>query len=377
MGGVNAVTLRQHAARAASPDPGFRPATNRMSLVRSCLVLAARFAAVLGAAAPVSAEVFIVPPMGVDLVGVEENTVARFEDTMPDIARRYGLGYEEILNANPGTDPWLPGDGREILLPTRHILPAQRDGVVINLSEHRLYYFPRPKDGQRPQVVSHPISIGQMDWETPLGVTRIVSKTKKPTWYPPQSIRKQHEQEGTPLPRAVPPGPDNPLGDYAMRLGIPGGAYLIHGTNRPVGVGLPVTHGCIRMYPEDIESLFARVKVNTPVLIINQPIKTGWVGDVLYLEVHPRVDTARPPAANAANDTRNPAALTEMKAPGASSPVAGMDLTTLTRLLVNATRDKPVRINWALAERTLQEARGMPIAISLPQVSVGQDAAGQ
>ena len=227
-----------------------------MSLVsRKTMAVAAGLVIALAAIAPVSAEVFIVPPRGVDLVGVEENTVARFEDTMPDIARRYGLGYEEILNANPGTDPWLPGDGREILLPTRHILPQQRDGIVINLSEHRLYYFPKPKDGQLPQVISHPISIGQMDWETPLGVTKIVSKTKKPTWYPPESIRKQHEAEGTPLPKAVPPGPDNPLGEYAMRLGIPGGAYLIHGTNRPLGVGLPVTHGCIRRYAEDIESL--------------------------------------------------------------------------------------------------------------------------
>jgi L,D-transpeptidase ErfK/SrfK len=331
----------------------------------------------LGVTASAVAEVFIVPPPGVDLVGIEENTVARFEDTMPDIARRYGLGYEEILNANPGTDPWLPGDGREIVLPTRHILPQQREGIVVNLSEHRLYFFPEPKDGQAPKVISHPISIGQMDWETPLGVTRIVSKVKKPTWYPPESIRRQHELEGTPLPRAVPPGPDNPLGDYAMRLGIPGGAYLIHGTNRPVGVGLPVTHGCIRMYPEDIESLFGRVKVGTPVLIINQPIKTGWVGDVLYLEVHPRMETAKATDSSATNNPQAGAGKTEEASAEASAPAStGMDLTTLTRLLVDATRDKPVRINWALAERTLQEARGMPVAVSLPQIAVGRETTG-
>ena len=118
--------------------------------------------------------------------------------------------------------------------------------------------------------ISHPISVGQMDWRTPLGVTQIVAKVKKPTWYPPASIRKQHEDDGDPIPASIPPGPDNPLGDYAMRLGIPGGAYLIHGTNRPVGVGMQVTHGCIRMYPEDIEALFRMVSVGTKVRIINE-----------------------------------------------------------------------------------------------------------
>lgn len=290
------------------------------------------------------ADMFVLPPAGSDLVGLEENTVARFEDTLPDIARRHGLGYEEILNANPGTDPWLPGDGRKILLPTRHILPAvPRVGVVVNLPEHRLYYFPKPAAGQPAQVISHPISIGKMDWETPLGVTRIVSKTRNPVWYPPESIRKQHAEDGDPLPAAVPAGPDNPLGDYAMRLGIPGGAYLIHGTNRPVGVGMPVTHGCIRMYPEDIESLFRLVQVGTPVHIINEPIKTGWLRNVLYLEVHPPM----PDGSTAA------------------------DLTTLTRRLVDATRDRAVRINWPLAERTLIEARGLPVAVSMAAMSAG------
>lgn len=288
------------------------------------------------------ADMYVMPRQGIDLIGLDQNTVTRFEDTLPDIARNYGLGYEEILNANPGADPWLPGDGREILLPTRHILPSvPRDGIVVNISEHRLYYFPKPRNGQPAQVITHPISIGQMDWETPLGTTRIVAKTKNPTWYPPKTIRDQHAADGEVLPEAVPPGPDNPLGDYAMRLGIPGGAYLIHGTNRPVAVGMPVTHGCIRMYPEDIESLFRLVKVGTPVTIINQPIKTGWLDGVLYLEVHP---------------------------PVAASGAATVDLTNLTRQLVDATRDRQMRINWPLAERTLQEARGIPVAVSLPVV---------
>jgi L,D-transpeptidase ErfK/SrfK len=294
-----------------------------------------------------SADIYLIPPPGVDLIGEETSTVSAYEDTMPDIARRYGLGYEEILSANPGADPWLPGEGREIALPTRHILPpVPHEGVTVNLPEHRLYYFPKPRTGQAPQVVSHPISVGQMDWETPLGVTKIVAKQRKPTWFPPESIRAQHAQDGNPIPAAVPPGPDNPLGDYAMRLAIPGGAYLIHGTNRPVGVGMQITHGCIRMYPEDIESLFRMVNVGTPVRIINQPVKTGWVGEVLYLEVHPPL------------------------AEGASKPI---DLTELTRLLVAATQERPVRINWPVAERVLADARGTPVAVSLPQVTAAAD----
>jgi len=237
----------------------------------------------------------------------------------------------------------LPGDGREISLPTRHILPpAPFEGVIINLPEHRLYYFPKPLAGRPQQVITHPISVGQMDWETPLGITKVVSKVRKPTWYPPQSIRDQHEQDGSPIPAAVPPGPDNPLGDYALRLGIPGGAYLIHGTNRPVGVGMQITHGCIRMYPEDIESLFRMVSVGTKVRIINQAVKTGWTGDVLYLEVHPPLE---------------------------HSASRAIDLTELTRVLVSATHDRPVRINWPLAERVLGDARGLPVAVSLPQIT--------
>jgi L,D-transpeptidase ErfK/SrfK len=290
---------------------------------------------------------FLLPPPGTDLIGEETSTVAQYEDTMPDIARRYGLGYEEILIANPGTDAWLPGDGRAISLPTRHILPPPPfEGLIINLPEHRLYYFPKPSAGRPQQVITHPISVGQMDWETPLGMTRIVSKVRNPTWYPPKAIREQHEKDGSPIPAAVPPGPDNPLGDYAMRLGIPGGAYLIHGTNRPVGVGMQITHGCIRMYPEDIESLFRMVSVGTKVRIVNQPVKTGWAGNVLYLEVHPPLEHS------------------------ASRPI---DLTALTRVLVSATRDRPVRINWPVAEKVLADARGLPVAVSLPQISASAD----
>ena len=226
-------------------------------------------------------------------MGETQSVVAQHEDTLLDLGRRYSVGYEEIVAANPGVDPWLPGEGTQVLIPSRFILPdAPREGIIVSLAEHRLYYFPKARAGEAPVVVTYPISVGKMDWKTPLGLTRIVDKRVKPIWYPPESVRQEHAADGRPLPKAVPAGPDNPLGDYAMRLGIPGGAYLIHGTNRPAGVGMQVTHGCIRMYPEDIEQFFKLVPVNTPVRIIDQPYKMGWKGQELYMEVHAPLEGA-------------------------------------------------------------------------------------
>jgi len=226
------------------------------------------------------------------------------------------------------------------LIPSQYILPdAPREGIVISLAEHRLYYFPKPKAGEPASVITYPISVGKMDWITPLGVTRIVDKRLKPIWYPPESVRLEHEAEGRPLPKAVPPGPDNPLGEYAMRLDIPGGAYLIHSTNRPAGVGMQVTHGCIRMYPEDIEQLYQMVAVKTPVRIVHQPYKMGWKDADLYVEVH--------------------------------SPLEGQDLealslTGVTRLLVTATQDlQSTAIDWAKAEQAFLHPTGVPEPVML------------
>ena len=236
------------------------------------------------------AEIYDLPPDGTDVIGGASTIVARHDDTLLDIARRHGLGYEDIVRANPDVDVWLPGEGTEVLLPTRFILPAgPRRGVVLNLAEYRMYYFPEPKAGERAVVMTYPMSIGRMDWATPLGRTRVVAKVRNPAWYPPESVRAEHAAEGDILPRVVPPGPKNPLGARAMRLDIPG--YLIHGTNRPDGVGMRVTHGCIRMFPEDIEFLFEHVPVNTPVRIINEPIKIGWDGDRLMMEAHRQLES--------------------------------------------------------------------------------------
>lgn len=240
------------------------------------------------------AETFILPPPDVDIIGEIRIEYAQHEDTLLDIARRHSLGYEEIIHANPGVDRWLPGQGTPVVLPTRHILPdAPRQGLVLNVPEMRLYYYPKPKPGERPVVITHPVSIGRMDWKTPLGKTSIVAKQKDPAWYPPASIKAEHAAEGDILPDVVPGGPDNPLGRYALRLGIPG--YLIHSTNKPYGIGMRVTHGCVRMYPEDIERLFPEVPVGTPVYIVNQPLKAGRLAGTLFLEFHPPLEEHQKP----------------------------------------------------------------------------------
>ena len=169
--------------------------------------------------------------------------------------------------------------------------PGPHEGIVVNLPEHRLYYFPKPKRGGPHEVITYPVSIGKMDWRTPLGLTHVIAKEQESRpGIPPESVRKEHARAGDPLPASVPPGPDNPLGAYAMRLAAGNGTYLIHGTNNPIAVGLPVTHGCIRMYPDDVAALFPLVPVGTPVRLINEPIKVAWVDGELLLEAHPPVD---------------------------------------------------------------------------------------
>ena len=221
-----------------------------------------------------------------DVIGSPRTIIAKHEDTLLEIAVRQSIGQDQMERVNPDVDRWLPGEGTEVLIPSQHVLPrGPRTGLVLNLPEMRMYYFPPRRAGQPMQVQTYPIGIGRMDWGTPLGTTSIVSKVKDPGWRPPESIRREHAARGDPLPEYVPPGPDNPLGRYAMKLGIPG--YLIHSTNKPLGVGMRVSHGCIRMAPPDIEFLFPQVPTGTPVRIINEPVKAGWFGGKLYLEVHP------------------------------------------------------------------------------------------
>lgn len=223
---------------------------------------------------------------GQDVVGELQITRARGEDTFVEFARTYGLGFDELRDANPGVDPWLPGDETPIVLPTRFVLPdAPREGIVLNVAAKRLYYYPPVINGEPKVVETYPIGIGREDWATPTGATTVVARTRDPIWFVPASIRQEHAEMGDPLPPQVPPGPDNPLGSRVLQLGLPG--YLIHGTNKPAGVGMRVSHGCVRLYPEDIESLYDRIPVGTPVRIVNQPLLLGRSGNDLLLEVHP------------------------------------------------------------------------------------------
>jgi L,D-transpeptidase ErfK/SrfK len=220
------------------------------------------------------------------VVGELQVTKVMGEDTLPDIARRFNLGYEEIARANPGVDPWVPGEGREIVLPTQFVLPsAPHEGLVINLAQLRVFYFPKVKEGEPQTVITHPIGIGKVGWQTPEGTTKVTGKRTNPTWFPPSSVRKEHKEAGDPLPSKVPPGPDNPLGAYMMTLGWP--SYLIHGTNKPYGVGLRSSHGCMRFYPEDIAELYGKIPVGTKVTVVNQPFVFGWHDGALYVQAFP------------------------------------------------------------------------------------------
>lgn len=287
---------------------------------------------------------FFVSP-GSDLVGRVQATVARHEDTLPDIARRFNVGYEEIVRANPGVDPWLPGEGTRVTLPTQYVLPdAPREGIVINLASMRLFYYLPRKDPDSPlEVITHPIGIGKVGWSTPEGRTKIVSRVKDPSWTPPASVRKEHAENGDPLPAKVPPGPDNPLGRHMMRLDWP--SYLMHGTNKPYGVGMRVSHGCIRLYPEDIEDLFDIVTVGTGVTVVNQPYLLGWQDDVLFVQAYgPLEDDER-------DWEHGPAGLRKK---GARSKSA------LWKRVVAADES----INWDRARDVSLEPTGVPLPVS-------------
>ncbi len=243
----------------------------------------------LGLALNAQAETYRLTQPGDSVIGAPFYLKTRANDTLLDVARQNGQGYDDMNHANRRVDMWVPGNGTEVLVPTFYVLPnTPRNGIVLNRAEKRLYFYP-PNDPN--QVQTFAISIGREGWNTPLGTFSIVEKIKDPTWTPPASVKAEHAANGDVLPDVVPAGPDNPLGMYAMRLSER--SYLIHGTNKPWGLGMQVSHGCIRMYPEGVEQLFGEVDVSTQVTIVEQPYKLGWLGDDLYLEVHADSDGKR------------------------------------------------------------------------------------
>lgn len=289
---------------------------------------------------PLQAERYVLPEDGGSIVGQLAIISAREGDTFIALARKFGMGFQEIVLANPGVDPWIPDAGTQIVIPSRYILPAtKREGLVINLAEMRLYYYPESLDGEPKYVHTYPISIGQRGWETPYGqTTRVIARVKNPTWYPPASIRKEHEEKNDPLPESVPPGPDNPLGNHMLRLDLPG--YLIHGTNKPQGIGMKVTHGCIRLHPLDIEDLFGRVAVGTPVKIVNQPYKLAWRRGKLYAEMHPSEEG-------------------EIEA-------ESLHLTQFVRAVIAVTKsNKDYGMDWKLANRLAKNKSGWPTIVGV------------
>lgn len=273
-----------------------------------------------------------------ELIGIAGEYIIEEQDTLLDIARRFDLGFVELRAANPTVDVWLPAAGTRLTLPTAHILPdIERIGIVINLPEQRLYFFRRAPS----TVLTFPLGTPRVGCPIPRGTTTVIRKRTQPTWTPPPSLRA--ERPG--LPDHVPPGPSNPLGEFALDLGWRG--FLIHGTNKPDGIGRRVTHGCIRLYPEDIETLFAAVPVGARVNVIDQPIKLGWSDGILYLEAHWSVDeldaiellgiVSRPDKGTACRDAK-----------------------PMIRAKAGALED---RLDWDAVCRALRERRGVPVRI--------------
>ena len=288
-----------------------------------------------------SAATFPLAP-GQTLVGGSGFYVTTSEDTLLDIARANDLGYGQLMAVNRDVDPWLPGAGRKIILPGSYLLPpGPRKGIVIDLAAQRLYYF--PPGGKT--VEAYPIGAGAEAGMTPRGTTRVVGKVVKPAWYVPKSIREEQPD----LPAMVPAGPDNPLGEYAFRLGWP--SYLIHGTNKPYGIGRNVSHGCIHLYPEDIEKLFHEVPIGTPVRVIDDQMRLAWIDGELYLSLAP-----------------THAQIDQISQNQPMQPMVPHDLHARVLAAAGAQKD---RIDWHAVDEIGRRRPGMPIAITLAPPSDG------
>ncbi len=301
--------------------------------------------------APLEAYRFVVDPkLNDDVLGEVQLTHAEQEDTMTDIARRFSVGYNEIHRVNPGVDMWLPGAGRKVVVPTQFVLPdAPRVGIVINVAAMRLYYFAPRLRGGKQVIYTFPIGIGRENWKTPSGVTTVVRKVKNPVWRPPADILKEHRAEGDPLPSEIRPGPDDPMGNRALYLGWP--EYAIHGTNKPAGVGMRVSHGCVHLFPEDIIQLYNMVPVGTQVRVVNQPFVFGWHRGELYME-------AFGPLAGDARDWKSDTRKLLEQAMGAR--------------MQKQLRARNEQVRWDLVMQLVADPLGVPVAITDPTASLDQ-----
>ena len=279
-----------------------------------------------------------------DLIGEPTYYMTRGDETLLDIAMERNLGVPEISAVNPGVDPWVPGAETLITLPTQFLLPdAPHKGIVVNYGDLRLYHF--RKDGS---VETFAIGVGRDGFELKMGQTKIVRKKEQPTWYPTESTLRDKPELDT----VVPPGPDNPLGEYALYLGWP--TYLIHGTNKPYGVGRRVSRGCIRMYPQGVERLFAEIPVGTPVTAVNQLVKLGWHMGELYLEAQP--------------DFGQIDELEETQGISPRQPTAED-----RQLILDRAGPDGYRIDWVVAEAELVRRRGIPVQITRADAVAGND----
>lgn len=300
-------------------------------------------------AVPMAMSEFVIDPAHDDVIGEVQVIRARHEDTLSDIARRFNVGYEEIVAANPDVDPWLPQEGTDVVIPSQWVLPdVPRNGIIVNLAAMRLFYFPKAARGEPQRVITHPVGIGRVEWKTPQGRTRVSAKAEAPTWVPTASIRREHAENGDPLPAKVPPGPDNPMGSHVLRLGWP--EYAIHGTNKPASIGLRGTHGCLRMYPEDIQSIYGMVPVGTPVTVINEPHLAGLRDETLYLQSYPILEDDK------RNHATRPKAL--MKAYLKKKAKAGANI--------------PAVINTELVNEAIHNPRAIALPVSEAGLSLQQ-----
>jgi L,D-transpeptidase ErfK/SrfK len=290
------------------------------------------------------------PKINDQVVGEVQITHAGEQDTLADIARRFNVGYNEIQRANPGVDMWVPGVGRRVVVPTQFVLPnAPHVGIVVNVAQMRLYYYP-PRSGDGHEVVyTYPIGIGRVNWKTPSGVTTVVRKAVNPVWRPPADIREEHREDGDPLPAEIRPGPDDPMGTRALYLGWP--EYAIHGTNKPVGVGMRVSHGCMHLYPEDILQLYDMVPVGTPVRVVNQPFVFGWHRGDLYMQAFD------PLAGDQRFGQTDPRAILEQ--------AMGADVQSQVQA-----RNEQVR--WDLVLQLARDPQGIPVPITDSNASLEQ-----